>query len=1650
MKQLLHQKVVPPCIELGSIHFENNRMDKKSMPTKSKPGVYRFIRMLSLFALLLLSIRSSVNAQTISGETSVCVGATTTLSSSVSGGDWSSSNATVATVDPGTGVVKGLAAGTATITYLLSGIPTTIDVTVKPLPNAGTISGPNSVCMNSTMTMNFGVAGGVWSTTNAIATVGSATGVVTGVAIGGDSIIYTVSNSCGSSYASVYITISGTVGDIYTFGGTGTPGTVINGTPAFQAPIHTPRDLSVNSAGDIYYCEAGNVARKITKSGIIYTIAGTGVAGNGGDGGLAVNAQVNNTNGIFADDAGNVFICNTGGNTVRKINAAGIISTIAGIPGSAGPTVSGMLATDTKLFQPIGVLEDPAGNVYISSASNLQIVKVAAGTGIISVVVGTGVSGYSGDGGPAILAQISSPRGITMDKAGNIYIADYTNNVIRKYVPSTGIITTFAGTGAPGHSGDGGPATAATLTQPARFAYDGANILYVSDQSNNVIRAINLVTGIITNVAGNATLGFSGDGNTATSGQLNTPVGIGVDHFGNFYISDANNNRIRIVPSQGSIAANITGPTSIFAGTPVTLSAFLSGSGSATYQWQKNGVNVGDGNTTYTDPYPDNGDVYSVIVSVTPVCSSDAFVNTSNAVAVSVNPVVSPISILSGTNPACTGETISLADTASGGTWTSSATSVATISPDGVVTAVSAGTTIITYALPPSALGTSSTTLNVTVNPMATITSSAGANGSITPSGTVSLCGSNQIFTITPNNGYHVTDVLVDGNSVGALTSYTFSSVSGNHTINVAGFAPDCIAPAISCSGNVTQAADAGACNAVVTYSAATATGTSPTITYSQNPGTTFGVGSTVVTATATNGCGTDNCSFTVTINPNILTVSATGANVSCNGGNNGSITTMVNGGTGSYTYSWAGKANGPNPTGLSAGTYNVTVTDAGCTSASAATTSITITEPTALMAAASAGTIACHGGTTTVTVTGSGGTGTQSGTGAFTVGAGTYNYTVTDEHGCTATATGTISEPDALIINAITPTNVSCNTANGGNHNNGSIATTVTGGTGSYSYAWSGGAGGANPGGLAAGTYNVTVTDAHSCTTTGLAIVGQPTALSVITSATNVSCNGTGGSIATSVSGGTGTDTYLWSNGQKNANIIGLAIGTYNVTVTDANSCTTTGSATVGQSASVSSTITGNSTVLGGTTNNYNGPSGMATYSWSVSSSDHICDASCHHNSGHHCSSNCDHHGHSCNSACPHNSGYTHSNAAISGSTAGSSVNVFAPCGIATYILTLTTTNSAGCSSTSTMAVTVAASATITVYSSLYTTGSGHHPATTKTALAASLKVFDRHTVGKRDFNQSHYSTTWNGTNGLVPNVSISGPVQVSLGGGPVDQYTITVPANGHYLVIGQSVVPSSACGGAGCTIYTGRKVGGYDAVDGDDDGHNFDDDDDADVTSCSNTTVRFHQVIMDQTGKCTEADTHQEIGSLMLVVTPVALVFTDSVANLPIIYESVEGDWNVSVTADPPYGFYTIPSGALSTSVTDSIMNAVQFVVTDTGSEWTFTKLTHQILHKGAERTAHSVPAMVNERTNKPTQLNIIPNPASDQINIVMSKFEGRATIYIYNLLGQKVAEHPINVISGASVSMDISSLVPGMYIVTAENSSGKAISRLIKNNK
>jgi|SRR6185437_4703036 len=290
---------------------------------------------------------------------------------------------------------------------------------------------------------------------------------------------------------------------------------------------------------------------------IIDRVAGTQSAGNTGDGGPATAADVSIPWGINSDSHGNIFFTNEFTHEVRKIDAAGIIHTIAG-DGNFGSSGNNGPATVARLAVPDGVCADVAGNVYISEQANHDV-RVINTNGIISIFAGTGVAGFSGDAGQATAAMLHSP-GDVKAFGGFIYIADAGNEVIRKVDPTTGIITHVAGVDTiSGYSGDGAAAAIAEFDQPLGIAFDAPGNLYITDHGNHVIRMINLA-GIITTIAGNGynagqpSGGFSGDGGQATAAELDLPNSMAMSSNGNLFITDAGNARVRMVNPAGIIS----------------------------------------------------------------------------------------------------------------------------------------------------------------------------------------------------------------------------------------------------------------------------------------------------------------------------------------------------------------------------------------------------------------------------------------------------------------------------------------------------------------------------------------------------------------------------------------------------------------------------------------------------------------------------------------------------------------------------------------------------------------------------------------------------------------------------------------------------------------------------------------------------------------------------------------------------------------------------------------------------------------------------------------------------------------------------------------------------------------------------------------
>jgi sugar lactone lactonase YvrE len=331
-------------------------------------------------------------------------------------------------------------------------------------------------------------------------------------------------------------------GIIRTVAGNGMFGFSGDGLPASGASLRSPVGVGVDGAGNLFIADTTNKRiRKVDPSGIITTVAGNGTGGFSGDGGPATGASLFPT-GVAVDAAGNLFIADEGNNRIRKVDRTGIITNVAG-NGSRGFSGDGGPATSASLAQPFGVAVDGAGTLFIAGEGS-RIRKVDP-TGIISTVAGNGTFGFSGDGGPATGASLGSPTGVAVDGAGNLFIADIDNNRIRK-VDRTGIISTVAGNGLCCFSGDGGPATGASLAAPFGVAVDGAGNLFIADSNNQRIRKVD-PSGIITTVAGNGTFGFSGDGGPAISASLAFPFGVTADATGNLFIADTENNRVRKV-----------------------------------------------------------------------------------------------------------------------------------------------------------------------------------------------------------------------------------------------------------------------------------------------------------------------------------------------------------------------------------------------------------------------------------------------------------------------------------------------------------------------------------------------------------------------------------------------------------------------------------------------------------------------------------------------------------------------------------------------------------------------------------------------------------------------------------------------------------------------------------------------------------------------------------------------------------------------------------------------------------------------------------------------------------------------------------------------------------------------------------------------
>ena len=339
-------------------------------------------------------------------------------------------------------------------------------------------------------------------------------------------------------------------GTITTLAGNGVPGFAGDLGAAASAQLSSPYGLSVDASGNVFIADSANSRIRLVSNGTISTFAGNGTAGLSGDGGAAGSAQLNVARGIGLDGSGNLLVADSGNYRVRKISSGGIIATAArtgdgSFSGDNGPAVT------AQLYNPVQVAADASGNLFIADRNNNRVRKISAG-GTITTVAGSGSYGFAGDGGAAISAQIAGPYGVAVDGSGNLYFSDQGNNRVRK-VAANGIITTLAGNGTAGFAGDGGQAVNAQLNGPCKVAVDASGNVFIADASNNRVRKVS-VNGTITTVAGNGIAGFSGDGGLAVNAALNLPQGIALDGAGNLFIADPLNFRVRKVSPAGIIA----------------------------------------------------------------------------------------------------------------------------------------------------------------------------------------------------------------------------------------------------------------------------------------------------------------------------------------------------------------------------------------------------------------------------------------------------------------------------------------------------------------------------------------------------------------------------------------------------------------------------------------------------------------------------------------------------------------------------------------------------------------------------------------------------------------------------------------------------------------------------------------------------------------------------------------------------------------------------------------------------------------------------------------------------------------------------------------------------------------------------------------
>ena len=1092
---------------------------------------------------------------------------------------WSPSGGTAATA-------SGLTAGTYTVTVTgASGTATQGFTITEPATalSAATGGGKTDVsCFNGTNgTATVAPTGGTPGYTYSWSPSGGTAATASGLAAGTYTVTVTDANGCtaqrsfaiGQPATALSAATGGSKTDVSCFGGTNGTATVAptGGTPGYTYSWSPSGGTGATASG----LAAGTYTVTVTDANACTTTQ---------------SFTINQPTAALSATASVVLVsCNGGSNGSATINAAGGTAPYTYLWGNGATTqtISGLMAglytytvTDangcSKVYNGGMFSSNPGAAVTQPSALNTTISRVdvscfGGSNGIAAISVSGGAGPYTYSWSP----NVGSSAVATGLAAGSYTVTVTDNN------GCTAQRTIVVG-------------------QPASALSAG-----ITSQTNNTTYGGSTGAATVNATGGTAPYTYTW---SPTGGSAATASGLTAGTY-TVTIEDANSctTTQSVTITQPTLVVFAQGQTNVACNGSATGSATVGitvGTGPYTYSWSPSGgtAATASGLTAGTYTVTVNGAAGSTATQSFTITQPSALVATAGTTV----------------NVSCNGGTNGSAKvnvTGGTGAYTYS------WSPSGGTGATASGLAAGTYTVTVTDANSCTTTQSFTLTQPAPLVATAGTtvnvscNGGTNGSAKVNVTGGTGGYTYSwsPSGG---TAATASGLAAG---TYTVTVTDANSCTTTQSFTITQPAPLVASQGTITNVSCNGGTNGSAKVNVTGGTGA---YTYSWSPSGGTGAtasglaaGTYVVTVTDANSCTTTQ-SFTLTQPAALVATAGTTVNVSCNGGTNGSAKVNVTGGTGSYTYSWSPSGGtAATASGLTAGTYVVTVTDANaCTT----TQSFTLTQPAALVATAGTITnVSCNGGangSAKVNVTGGTGGYTYSwspsgGTGATASGlaAGTYVVTVTDANACTTTQSFTITQPAPLVASAGTTVNVSCN---GGT--NASATVVVSGGTPGYTYSWSPTGGtAATASGLQAGTYTVTVTDANGCTTTQGFTLTQPPALVATAGTTvNVSCNGgTNGSAKVNVTGGTGGYTYSWSpSGGTGATASGLAAGTYTVTVTDANGCSTTQSFTLTQPPALVATAgtTVNVSCNGGTNGsakvNVTGGTGAYTYSWSPS----------------------------------------------------------------------------------------------------------------------------------------------------------------------------------------------------------------------------------------------------------------------------------------------------------------------------------------------------------------------------------------------------------------------------------------------------------------